>query len=100
MGSDTTAIALRAIVYFLLRNPKTMNKLAEEIDETGRLGQFSHPIAYRGSISYLPYLGVVIKEAMRLQPSVGLILERHVPQGGITVCDKHTPAGTTVGINA
>lgn len=99
-GSDTTAIALRAIIYFLLRNPTTMEKIVGEIDEADRLGQLSSPLSYRESMSHLPYLGAVIKEAMRLHPSVGFILERHVPEGGITVCEKHIPAGTTVGINA
>ncbi|KAF3387658.1 Cytochrome P450 monooxygenase mpaDE [Penicillium rolfsii] len=99
-GSDTTAIALRAIIYFLLRNPKTMDKVVREIDEADGLGHLSSPISYRETTTHLPYLGAVIKEAMRLYPSVGLILERHVPAGGVTVCDKHIPAGTTVGINA
>ncbi|KAJ5678478.1 uncharacterized protein N7477_004111 [Penicillium maclennaniae] len=99
-GSDTTAIALRAIVYFLLRNPKTMDRLVGEIDEADRLGRLSSPISYKESMSHLPYLAAVIKEAMRLHPSVGFILERHVPQGGTILCGKHIPAGTTVGINA
>lgn len=99
-GSDTTAIALRAIIYFLLRNPKTMVRAVEEIDEADKLGRLSDPISYKESTSHLPYLGAAIKEAMRLHPSVGFILERHVPEGGIMVCDKYIPAGTTVGINA
>lgn len=99
-GSDTTAIALRAIIYFLLRNSKTMDRLVGEIDEADKLGRLSSPISYKESMSHLPYLGAVIKEAMRLHPSVGFILERHVPQGGVEICGKHIPAGTTVGINA
>ncbi|KAL4923488.1 cytochrome P450 [Aspergillus undulatus] len=99
-GSDTTAIALRAIVYFLLKNPMCMEKVVAEIDLADGVGHLSDPISYRESMTRLPYLGAVIKEAMRLHPSVGLILERHVPEGGITLCGRHVPAGTTVGINA
>lgn len=99
-GSDTTAIALRAIIYFLLKSPEKMATLVAEIDEADRLKQLSSPISYRESTTHLPYLGAVIKEAMRLHPSVGLILERHVPEGGVTLCGQHIPAGTTVGINA
>jgi hypothetical protein len=51
-------------------------------------------------MTHLPYPGAVIIEAMRLHPSVALILERHVPKGGITGCGKHIPAGTIIGINA
>ncbi|KAL2837836.1 cytochrome P450 [Aspergillus pseudoustus] len=80
-GSDTTAIALRAILYFLLRHPRIMDKVVGEIDEADRQGYLTSPISYRELTTYLPYLCAFIKEAMRLHPSVGLILERHVPKG-------------------
>ncbi|KAL5040821.1 hypothetical protein BDW71DRAFT_33319 [Aspergillus fruticulosus] len=99
-GSDTTAIALRAIVYFLLKNPEKMENVVGEIDAADSAGRLSSPISYKESMAHLPYLAAAIKEAMRLHPSVGLILERHVPEGGVTVCDRHIPPGTTVGINA
>ncbi|KAL4878833.1 cytochrome P450 [Aspergillus karnatakaensis] len=99
-GADTTAIALRAIIYFLLKNEKVLGKVLAELDDADRDERLSSPIAYRESMTHLPYLGAVIKEAMRLHPSVGLMLERHVPQEGVTVCGRHIPAGTTVGINA
>ena len=47
---------------------------------------------------HLPYLDAVIKEAMR--PSVGLLLERHVPPGDAQICGQHIPGGTIVGITA
>lgn len=99
-GSDTTTIALRAIFYFLLRHPETLEKVRAEIDNADREQKLSNPISYRESITHLPYLGAVIKEAMRLHPSVGLILEREVPKGGVVICGKRIPGGTTVGINA
>lgn len=37
---------------------------------------------------------------MRLHPSTGLIMERHVPSEGAVICGKNIPAGTVVGINA
>ncbi|KAL4746079.1 hypothetical protein BDW72DRAFT_185667 [Aspergillus terricola var. indicus] len=99
-GSDTTAIALRAIMYFLLKNPEKMEKVIGEIEAADSAGRLSSPISYKESMTHLPYLAAAIKEAMRLHPSVGLILERHVPDGGVTVCQRHIPAGITVGINA
>lgn len=99
-GSDTTAIALRAIIYFLLRNPSVMAKVQTEIGNATREGKLSDPISYRESMMHLPYLGAVIKEAMRLHPSTGLIMERHVPSEGAVICGKNIPAGTVVGINA
>lgn len=49
--------------------------------------------------SKLPYLGAVIKEAMRIHSPVGLILERVVPEGGVTICGQYLPEGTIVGCN-
>ena len=98
-GSDTTAIALRSILYNLMRNPSTMDKLVNEIDQTQKDGKLSNLISYKESTTHLPYLHAVIKEAMRIHPSLGLLLERHVPQGGVHICNQHIPAGTIVGIN-
>jgi cytochrome P450 len=36
---------------------------------------------------------------MRIHPSVGLIMERHVPTGGAQICGQYIPGGTIVGIN-
>lgn len=97
-GSDTTAIALRAVFYFLMRHPHVLAKVRDELDTAEP--KLSNPISYRESVTYLPYLTAVLKESMRLHPSVGLILEREVPSPGITICDQYIPAGTVVGINA
>ncbi|KAI5803033.1 putative cytochrome P450 oxidoreductase [Geopyxis carbonaria] len=99
-GSDTTAIALRAILYFLAKNPDKMKKAVAEIDAADAAGNLSTPISYKETTTHLPYMCAVIKEAMRVHPSVGLLLERHVPEGGIQVCGRHIPAGTVIGINA
>lgn len=97
-GSDTTAIALRAIVYYLCRNPECMRKLVQEIDDVDRAGMLRRPISYKEGLQ-LKYLQAVFKEAMRLHPSVGLILERHVPAQGVTIDGHFLKGGTIVGIN-
>lgn len=99
-GSDTTAIALRSIIYNLLKHPDKRAKAVREIDDADRAGLLSPVVQFRESKAHLPYLGAVIKEAMRVHPSVGLILERHVPAGGAVICGKWIPANTVVGINA
>jgi cytochrome P450 len=98
-GSDTTAMALRAIFYFVVKNPKSYAKLAEEIDAAKKAGRFSEVVEYQQALE-LPYLQAVIKEAMRLHPGVGVPLERVVPDGGAELCSQYLPAGTEVGINA
>ena len=42
----------------------------------------------------------VIDESFRIHPPVGLILERLVPRGGVTLHSVHLPMDTVVGINA
>ncbi|KAH7201148.1 cytochrome P450 [Fusarium oxysporum] len=99
-GSDTTAIALRATLYYLLKNPVKMCKLVMEIDKADAAGLLSSPISFRESTNHLPYMQAVLKEGLRIHPSVGLLLERHVPPEGATICGRHIPGGTVVGVNA
>ncbi|SMY18713.1 unnamed protein product [Zymoseptoria tritici ST99CH_1A5] len=97
-GSDTTAIALRAILYFLMKHPDKLRKLQREIDDAHTSGKLSDAISDKEARD-LPYLNAVEKEAMRLHSSVGLLLERHVPAEGATICGEFIPGGTIVGIN-
>ncbi|EME40498.1 hypothetical protein DOTSEDRAFT_82149 [Dothistroma septosporum NZE10] len=97
-GSDTTAISTRAIIYYLLKNPACKQKLIAEIDDRKRKGQLSDPVTLAEADS-MPYLQAVMYEALRLHPAVGMALPRVVPAGGVTIADKHIPAGTVVGVN-
>ena len=95
-GADTTAIALRAIVYYVLKNPIVHQRLRQELDSA----RLSQPISY-DTTQKLPYLAAVVQEAMRMHPGVGLMLERVVPDEGLRLPDgRFVPSGTTVGMNA
>lgn len=94
-GSDTTAIALRAVIYFLLRNPAKLEKLKAEIYQKELAGQLSNPVIYAEAIS-MPYLQAVLKEAMRLHPSTGFTLGRVVPAGGVVLLKNYLPQGVSV----
>ncbi|MCJ1360922.1 hypothetical protein MMC16_000017 [Acarospora aff. strigata] len=98
-GSDTTAIALRAVLYYLCKDPKSHQKLRAEIADADATGALSRPVTYAEAVR-LPYLSAVINEAMRIHPSTGFILERLVPQGGVDLCHVHLPENTVVGVNA
>ncbi|KAK6369088.1 hypothetical protein LTR64_007248 [Lithohypha guttulata] len=97
-GSDTTAIALRAVFYFLLKSPETYRDLQQEISDATRTGAMSVPPKF-SEAQKLPLLCATIKEAMRLHPSVQLTMQRLAPKEGIVLCDKFVPAGYRVGIN-
>jgi hypothetical protein len=48
-------------------------------------------ISYKGVQSRHPSLNAVLKEPMRIYPSVGLLLKRHDPARGATICREQTP---------
>ncbi|KAL2059856.1 hypothetical protein VTL71DRAFT_10011 [Oculimacula yallundae] len=99
-GSDTTAISLRAIFYYLIKNPSCMARLLHEIQAADFAGLLSQTITYTESLNHIPYLSLVIKESLRLHPAVPLNLERVVPEGGVNIHGHHLHAGTIVGMNA
>ncbi|KAL9092982.1 MAG: hypothetical protein Q9165_004120 [Trypethelium subeluteriae] len=102
-GSETTAISLSSVFYFLLKHPRCYEKLMVELDENVRNGTIEDRA--NGVISWadsqkLPYLDAVVQESFRLHPAAGLLLERIVPSQGIDVCGERIPGGTIVGCNA
>ncbi|CAK7201920.1 hypothetical protein SEUCBS139899_004636 [Sporothrix eucalyptigena] len=94
-GSDTTAIGLSSVVYYLYRSPRVLRKLREELDAAN----LSPRPAFK-DVQKLPYLQAVLNESMRLHPGVGLPLFRTVPAGGAEVAGKFFPAGVHLGVNA
>ncbi|KZL74867.1 cytochrome p450 oxidoreductase [Colletotrichum incanum] len=98
-GSDTTAVSLSSVIYHLSKFPEKKKKLEDEINSAQVEGRASSPITYAEAVK-LPYLSAVINEAMRMHPATGFILERVVPEGGVTLHDVHLDEGTIVGVNA
>lgn len=94
-GSDTTAISLRALFYYLLKSSESMAKLLYEIDTFEGL---SNPVSW-AEAKKMPYLEACIKEALRLNPAPAMLLERVVPKGGRYICGQFIEEGTVVGIN-
>jgi cytochrome P450 len=96
-GSDTTAISLSAILYYLLKYPDIMSKLREEIDQSIKGDGHVH-LSFKESLE-MPYWQAVMKEALRLHPATGLPLWRDVTEGGLHLNGQFFPEGTTIGIN-
>jgi len=107
-GSDTTAMAMRTLLVFLMCNPRVQSKLRREIDEAVAAG--IAPVAGAGVISVkaakkLPYLQAVIRESLRLAFMVVNPLPKRVPPGGDTVrlmdgTEVFLPGNTIVGQSA
>ena len=94
-GGDSSAGAMRPVLYHLAKNLSKYAKLVKELEEAAlpMPAQWKH-------LSKLPYLDAVMKESMRISPSVGLMLEREVPDGGFELPDgRYIPAGVKVGLN-
>jgi len=98
-GSDSTALGIRAILYYLCRNRDAYLKLQREIDEAFESGTLADPPQY-AQASKLKYLDAVLVEGLRVHPATGFVLERTVPSGGATISGKFIPEGTIVGINS
>ncbi|RMZ81016.1 hypothetical protein DV738_g2420, partial [Chaetothyriales sp. CBS 135597] len=103
-GSDTTAISLSAVMYYLIRNRRCYDTVVEEIDAAVREGRIedrqpSRIVSWTES-RQLPYLDACIKEAFRCHPAAGLPLERVTPEQGIDIDGHYIPGGTIVGVNA
>ena len=93
-GSDTTATSLAGILYHLLGNPETLQKLRYEVEETIPKNASKLEVPWSESQN-MPYLQVVIKETLRLHTAVALPMERVVPPGGANICGQYFPAGVS-----
>jgi len=102
-GSETTAISLAAVFYYLVKNPFCYHKLLKDLDvavTAGDVEDRSSGLVSWAESQKLPYLDACVKEAFRLHPAAGLLLERIVPPQGAEICGEHITGGTIVGCNA
>ncbi|KAK5058837.1 hypothetical protein LTR84_011101 [Exophiala bonariae] len=98
-GSDTTSISFSAIMYYLIKAPNVVKKLRAEIDAKVAEKANADDIITFSEANNMPYLQACIKEGLRMHPATGLPLARVVPNGGATICGRHFPEGTVVGVN-
>lgn len=99
-GSDTTAVSLSSVLFQLITNPASLDKLRNEIASYRKAhGATTERLAFKNA-QELPYLMAVIKEALRMHPATGLPMWRVVPDGGAVVAGHYLPGGATVGINS
>ncbi|PMD65671.1 cytochrome P450 [Hyaloscypha bicolor E] len=102
-GSETTAISLSSVFYYLLKNPRCMEEVYRELDskaKEGFFGDYENGLVTWTESQKLPYLDACIKEAFRLHPAPGLTLERIVPPQGADIAGHFVKGGTIVGCSA
>lgn len=107
-GSDSTAISLSGVFYYLLKNPRVYKRLQAEIDAADAAGELESSKDTTGAGDVVPftaanklqYLDAVVSETFRMHPAAGILLERVTPPQGATICGEFIPGGVVVGCNA
>jgi cytochrome P450 len=89
-GSDTTSISLTSTILNLVKNPRVLQRLREEIKDCEAHGVISNPIKF-SEAKEMPYLQAVLKEALRMHPATGLSLGRIVPPEGANLAGQYFP---------
>lgn len=93
-GADTVSVAMRSALYYLGVHPDMLRKVQAEVDSLDT----TEPITYKQT-QQLPYLKAVVRESLRMYPSIPAQLYRFVPEQGMAVDDRYIPAGTVVGMS-
>ncbi|GJJ06857.1 hypothetical protein Clacol_001053 [Clathrus columnatus] len=96
-GADTTSATMIAFLRFVYAHPPSLVSLRKEIDDAVREGRITLPLSYSGSKT-LPFYNACLKEAMRLNPVIGMPLQRVVPKGGFQIDGDFYPEGTCIGM--
>jgi cytochrome P450 family 4 len=94
-GHDTTASAITFALYNLAQNPDVQHRAYEEVANV--FGTDSTTMVTTSTLAELKYLEMVIKESLRIHPSVPMVgrrLTENVVIGGVEL-----PVGTNIGIH-
>ena len=96
-GADTIATTVSAILFYLLRNPATLERAKAEV----RANFASLEEIKNGpNMERCVYLQAVVEETLRLASPVQASLPREAMAGGVLIDGVHVPAGTVVGASA
>ncbi|KAI9036625.1 cytochrome P450 [Aspergillus affinis] len=94
-GSEATATAVAAFVFYICTHPRVYRILVAEIRsnfaDEAQIGM--------ETVNDLTYLNAVLTEVLRIHPPVAITLPRVVPGAGAFIDGHFVPPGTSVGIN-
>ncbi|CAL9126924.1 unnamed protein product, partial [Musa textilis] len=93
-GTETTSNTMEWTLAEMMQKPDVMKRAKEELDHVvGKDG-----IVEESHVSKLPYLGLVIKEVLRLHPALPLLVP-HCPSSTRVVGGYTVPEGSRVFVN-
>jgi cytochrome P450 len=100
-GHDTTANTLSCGMYYLAKNRHVQDKLRKEIYDTLQIqtGTEKVVIPTAGQIKQMDYLGLFIKEVMRLNPPISQIFRTITEDYPLPDDNIVLPKGTTVNLS-
>lgn len=108
-GTDTTITGLSETLFYLVSNPRVLERLTRELREAFPLRAADHGQQGRGidcpirwgspELQKIEYLQACIDEAMRLSPPLPGVLPREVGKEGMVVDGEFFPAGVNLAIN-
>ncbi|OCK75377.1 cytochrome P450 [Lepidopterella palustris CBS 459.81] len=96
-GSDTTAIAMNNVMFWLLKNPTCLARLRAEVDSVLEPDEVVAPY---DKVKHLPYLRACLDESMRITPPTTFGLPRRTPPQGTSISGDFVPGSTSVSISA
>ncbi|WCJ36158.1 cytochrome P450 family 71 subfamily A polypeptide 25 [Euphorbia peplus] len=79
-GSDTSSTALEWTMTELIRNPRVMKELQNEVNKIAQQKSEKHGIITEIDLEKMQYLKMVIKEGLRLHPPFPLLAARETTQ--------------------
>ncbi|UNI15986.1 hypothetical protein JDV02_002467 [Purpureocillium takamizusanense] len=96
-GSDTTSNSSCALMNYVVRHPRVMKKLQDELDAAIPDGV---DVPTHDMIRDLEYLDFVFKETLRHHSTSGIGLPRLVPanSSGVTILGHYFPPGTVLSV--
>ncbi|GKT52140.1 benzoate 4-monooxygenase [Colletotrichum spaethianum] len=96
-GSDTTSNSSCALLYHAARTPGVLEKLQKELDDAIPA---TCEVPTYDMIKDLPYLAMVINEALRYHSTSGIGLPREIPADspGVTIRGHYYPPGTVLSV--
>lgn len=99
-GSDSTSSTMTSFIWNVLDTPSAHERLVEEILSADAADELSEVVAWEEAQTRLPYFQACLKEAMRINPAVGVPIYRKVPPTGADIDGVFVPGGTEIAVHA
>ncbi len=93
-GSDTTTASLASIASYLVRAPRSYQKLMNDLQRTFETAEDA---VYGPKLMSCTYIRACIDEGMRLVPPGPCEPPREALSGGLNITNDYYPEGTIVG---